>query len=169
MKRTVLLAAAMVWFAAVSPVDAHYFLGNDSVDSGEIRYEDNTGYDTEKSHAVNSWNAYEPIDVEPDDPWHVQDLRWNTHNDCNDTWAGLWVPSSGSDDIYLNQCTFDNADPVYTQFQRSGTAAHELGHALGLAHNTGQSNQLMYMCSRCSGFNTPQSHDVQDYHELWGF
>jgi len=43
------------------------------------------------------------------------------------------------------------------------TMAHELGHALGLAHS--YSGHLMYDYS--SSITTPQSQDISDYDYLW--
>lgn len=147
---------------AASPAYAH-FLGYSSVDSGEIRWGDSTSWDDARSHANSTWNGLDPINIAADDWTTYEDVTWRDANDSGVGWDGLYSNSAGTDDIYLNSYYLNG----YTTAQRRAVAAHELGHALGLAHS--YSDQLMNSCSTCSGYNTPQSHDISDYHSLWGY
>ncbi|MEV8311294.1 matrixin family metalloprotease [Streptomyces flavidovirens] len=150
--------------ATVQPASAHE-LGFSAVDNGEIRWWEYTRYDTEIAHAHSTWDALGHINIAKDGLLTVEDLEWNDADRCDVTWVGLYdYDLVFADEVYLNVCNFNKYD--YDLFKRKGTAAHELGHALGIAHS--YEGQLMYKCSACSGVNTPQSHDIADYNDLWG-
>ena len=73
-----IVIAALTWLVA-SAVEAH-FIGADSVDGCEIRWEDETKYDTERVAAQNAWENLKGsdncVDLEPD-VWNtVADLQW---------------------------------------------------------------------------------------------
>lgn len=158
--RTAVLILSLV--ALVLPLTASaHFLGNDSVDGREIRWEDYTAYDDARNWAINQWDALGRVNIAPD-AWNtVTDLEWRDANRSDVTWDGRWIPRTGADAIELNSYYLRN----YSDFKRRAVAAHEQGHSLGLAHS--YSNQLMNSCSTCSGYNTPQSHDRADYYALW--
>lgn len=141
-------------------VSAHY-LGNDSVDGREIRWEDYTAFDDARNHANSTWNALGRVNIAADSATTVADLEWRDANRSDVGWDGMWSARTGADLIQLNAAYLNG----YTTFKRRAVAAHEQGHALGLAHS--YSNQLMNSCSTCSGYNTPQSHDRADYFALW--
>jgi hypothetical protein len=57
---------------------------------------------------------------------------------------------------------------------RRASVTHEIGHALRLAHPSGQreseywrKRSIMYFCSSCVPFSAPQAHDKADYREIW--
>ncbi len=154
-----LLALALA--VVTTPAQAH-FLGYDSVDGREIRYDDSTRFDDARQHAINVWNALGSINIAPDTWSTYADLEWFDSNRSDVNWDGLYTNTAGTDEIYLNAFYLDS----YSDFSRRAVAAHEQGHALGLAHSF--SGQLMYECSTCSGVNTPQGHDIEDYRALWG-
>jgi hypothetical protein len=136
----------------------------DSEDNGEIRWNESTRYDEEMAHAHNVWNALGKIKIAKDDFWSIEDLEWFDANRCDVGWVGSWSwDVAFADEIYLNVCNFDKFN--YDLFARKGTAAHEEGHALGLDHSF--LGQLMNSCSKCSGVNTPQDHDREDYFSRW--
>ncbi|MEU2224756.1 MULTISPECIES: matrixin family metalloprotease [unclassified Streptomyces] len=151
-------------FTAATPASAH-FLGNDSVDDREIRWEDSTRYDDARKHAINAWDnsSLNRINIAPD-AWNtIADLEWRDSSRTDVTWDGLWKARTGADAIYLNVAYLKN----YGTTKRRGVATHELGHALGLAHS--YSGQIMVNNTPARGsLTTPQSHDKADYHALWG-
>jgi hypothetical protein len=154
------MAGLMVLLVVASPVSAH-FLGNDSVDGREIRWEESTAYDDARIWAIDQWDALGKVNIAPD-AWNtITDLDWGDVNYCDVTWDGRWVPRSGADAIQLNTCYFKN----YGAFTRRAVATHEQGHALGLAHSFVPN--VMNSPVQNSGVNTPQSHDRQDYFALW--
>ncbi|MBX6351137.1 MAG: matrixin family metalloprotease [Clostridia bacterium] len=60
----------------------------------------------------------------------------------------------------------------YTGAERQSVAAHELGHVLGLGHESGAVLMNPYTCGETSrwctyGINTPQSDDVQGVEDLY--
>lgn len=169
MRRLAVLTALLTAVAVATPAHAHFYEGYDSVDSGEIRWDSSSSHGTAVSWANSSWNALGSVNVTPDDAWHYEDLHWSDVSRSDYSWIGQYTHYAFdccTDDIQFND--YQLTANSYTDFQVKGTAAHELGHALGLDHNTSDSTQLMQPCSRCSGHNTPQSHDQQDYHGLWG-
>jgi hypothetical protein len=167
MKMAAASVSAMVFgisFMGSAPASAH-FLGNDSVDDREIRWEDETRYDDARKHAINAWDnsSLNRINIAPD-AWNtVADLEWRDSNRTDVTWDGLWKGRSGADAIYLNVRYLKD----YGKTKRRGVATHELGHALGLAHS--YRGQIMVNNTPDRGsLTTPQSHDKADYHSLWG-
>lgn len=138
-----------------------HFLGYDSVDGGEIRWGSSTSYTTARDHAVATWDALGSINIAPDTATTYEDVTFLDSNRSDVSWDGLYTNTTGSDEIYLNKYYLSG----YTSFKQKAVAAHEVGHALGLAHS--YSPNLMNSCSTCSGVNTPQSHDRSDYYTLW--
>jgi hypothetical protein len=153
-----------------------HFISVDSVDGCEIRDEDETRWDTERSHARNTWEARKNltvtgaakndgcVDIAPDAWYTNADLEWKTANRSDVTWAGLYQNEVSADDIHLNSYWLNQMDSC----QRKQVALHELGHAHGLGHSyAGQVMQPYYDLER-PGVCTLQSHDRSDYHALWG-
>lgn len=168
-----LLTALAVCGAVPSSALAGHFLGADSVDGGEIRYEENTKYDGAFTRAVNAWNALGSIDICPDDAAHICDLEVGDYYDETDDSYGYWQPMPGADHLRMNKAVLDpiTPDTERTQFIRS-TMAHEFGHALGIGDHYDSKwhdEILMYYTvhTDCNEIQTPQAHDRADYYDLW--
>ncbi|SEN29303.1 matrixin family metalloprotease [Lihuaxuella thermophila] len=158
--RSILFVLALSACFVPSLVFAH-FLGYSAVDEGEIRWDSSTSYTAARDHAITVWNALGKVNIAPDTLSIIEDLTFLDDNRSDVSWDGLYTNTSGADEIYLNRYYLQK----YSDFKRKAVAAHELGHALGLAHS--YRPNLMYQCSTCTGVNTPQQHDKADYYTLY--
>ena len=155
-----LLAVAV--FVMSEGVAFTHFLGYDSVDDCEIRWDDDTAYDTERVTAINAWNALtgddDCVEILEDTILTITDLIWTDQYRDDVPWIGLYVPRSIADLAILNEYHMDQ----HGACTRKYAAMHEQGHALGLDHSYG-SNVMSTGGSQC----TLGTHDIDDYEELW--
>ncbi|GLX95269.1 hypothetical protein Hesp01_32190 [Herbidospora sp. NBRC 101105] len=159
---TQLLATVILAIGAstgVAHAMAHYLSGLDAVDEYEIRWTDSTKYNATMSFAHSTWNAQGCINIAQDNSSTVEDLEWIDYSSNDGINAYYDHDFPDADEIYLNTYYMDG----FTATGLRNTMAHELGHALGLAHS--YSGQLMYDYS--SSITTPQSQDISDYDYLW--
>lgn len=159
-KISVLLLLSLL-FLANTPFTYAHFLGISSVDVGEIRWGGSTTYSTQWNSGISTWNALNPINILPDTIWTVEDLTVIDVNNADLAWYGFWDYTSGADELYLNIYYLASKSSNEKQY----TTTHELGHALGLAHSF--SGNIM---NASLGSQTALgTHDISDYHELWGY
>ena len=87
----------------------------------------------------------------------------NKGNSGYDGWTSWgW---SGSATVYANTTLNPYYTDGYSYANKTTVWVHELGHALGLGHSG--SNAIMYYCSTCTGFTTPQPDDVNGINSLY--
>ena len=100
-----LLAVAV--FVMSEGVAFTHFLGYDSVDDCEIRWDDDTAYDTERVTAINAWNALtgddDCVEILEDTILTITDLIWTDQYRDDVPWIGLYVPRSIADLAILNE------------------------------------------------------------------
>lgn len=146
-------------------VAAAHFLGEDSVDGREIRYQDNTTWDDSRTQAESRWEALPGgVNILPDSATTINDLDIGNYS-ANDGLCGFWDGKVGEDVLRLNNSYYNGASTT----NRRACTLHEFGHAHGLAHS--YNDQVMDDCpvSACgSVYTAPQSHDRSDYASLWG-
>lgn len=110
------------------------------VDSGKhLDWKGSTSYQTQFNSAVSTWNNYKSGVIRKD--------AWNTINDVTisdyyevSSTAGV---TSSAGTIKFNTYQMDN----FTSAQKQNVCTHELGHALGLAHNAKGDVMYAYVSS----------------------
>ncbi|WP_370019682.1 matrixin family metalloprotease [Planotetraspora sp. GP83] len=129
----------------------HYLLGYSSVDCGEISGRDNTVYNATMAHAHTVWDRG-CVAIAQDGPFTSADVLWADETNSAVSWDGEYRHHAiSTDEIISIGTTWIRTVSSTSEL----VAAHEFGHALGLAHS--YSGQLM----AASGFatNTPVSQE----------
>lgn len=156
---------AIFLFTATTTYAAHYLLGVSAVDEKEIRWGGSTLYSSEWNAAISNWNSRGKVNIAPDTAATYQDLTLSDVDSATGMWlgkAGSYRNSLGSDTLQLNKHYLKSN----TIAERQNTAAHELGHALGLNHHNLKGNILYYSQTSQTALGTQ---DKDDYGYLWGY
>lgn len=107
----------------------------DLVDSGKhLDWDSNTAYKSHVTAASNIWNLQKPGIIRPDTATRVQDVFVSDYYERSNT-AGV---TSSRGTIKLNKYRMAG----YAHAKRRNVVLHEIGHALGLAHN--KKGDIMY-------------------------
>jgi hypothetical protein len=159
-------AGALALAATPTGTAQAHDLGFDSVDGCQIRWEDETTYDTERQAAQSAWEALRGdacVDLLPDAWDTVADLEWKNANRSDVAWAGSYEWEVGADDIHINTFYMQGYDAC----TRKNVAMHELGHAHGIDHSSNS-----WTGNVMNQFAIPvcalKPHDISDYESLWG-
>lgn len=155
-----LLLAVLFNLGVWSGTAAAHNLGNDSVDDGEIRWEDSTKWDDERRNSLFDWDEPGCVDFAPDNWRTVTDLEFRDYRDANTNTTGFWQPRFGADRIFMNDHWMDQNN----WGQRHHNMLHEVGHATGLGHNN--RNDSVMKQGRL-WFHELGNHDVDDHEDMW--
>lgn len=161
MKKYKFFIIMIIFLTLLLPIGvAAHFSGLSSVDGKEIRWVDYTSYDDSRNWSVDQWNALGKVNIAADVWYTAADLKWEDINDPDALFAAQWRHYAYFiDRIQFNSPHMNNLSTS----EKRMVASHELGHALGLDHS--YAGQLME--DTVSSITTPQSHDRDDYYELW--
>ncbi|WP_222429821.1 matrixin family metalloprotease [Paenibacillus agilis] len=110
-------------------------LGWDLVDSGKrMDWDGSSAYISQFNSGVSLWNSYKSGVIRKDTITTIQDLAISDYYEVSST-AGV---TSSAGTIRFNNYQMAG----YTSTKKLNVAIHEIGHALGLGHNT--SADVMY-------------------------
>jgi Matrixin len=142
-----------------------------------IGYTQSGSYRTQVLNATASWHATPTCAVVFAEGYATSEADFYTVSSA-ETWWGLAVhhasnssavPCNGSGcsyayvDLYLNSRTLASE----SDFIKQKVAAHEFGHALGLAHVDPSATYSSIMKQGSLSYNVPQSHDINDTNTLY--
>ncbi|MGW3660772.1 matrixin family metalloprotease [Streptomyces sp. NPDC005151] len=142
------------------------------MDDHEIRWEDDTKFDDARKWAHSAWYNSEynlrAVKIAPD-AWNtITDLEWEDTNRSDVKFLAAWQGRPGADRIMMNRYYLDDGKRYGATSWRRMTAAHELGHALGLGHKangTLMATTIGYVAKTAR----PTTTDRNAYHALWGY
>jgi Matrixin. len=124
-----LTSAAMILAFSVPASATSYIQSWDLVDSGKhLDYDGNSTYMSHVTTGASIWNGYKSGVIRPDSISVIEDVFVSDIDTANGN-TGITY-SNGK--IELNKYYLSGS----TSAQRTNTATHELGHALGLDHST---------------------------------
>jgi hypothetical protein len=161
----VLLAAVTIAVALPGvAVAGSHFISQDSVDDGEIRYEDQSGYDGAVDAGPHRWNPLGRVHIVRDGPCCSADLEYNDYYDSTSAPVAYYQGRAGADLINFNTYWMG----AYGAEFRRAVGVHETGHALGLGdHETAQYSRIV-MYYAVSDVEAPKEHDRSDYYKkIW--
>ncbi|GAA1546841.1 hypothetical protein GCM10009730_64970 [Streptomyces albidochromogenes] len=167
---TVLIVGGAALFSPAS-AGAADSRGRSSVDSGEIRWEDETRFDDARKWSHSVWTNKDAgltqIKIAPDSSWTITDLEWRDESRKDVSWIAQWRGKSGADQIVMNRAYLDDGKKYGKTAWRRIAAAHELGHALGLDHKA-NGTLMAKTIDKVASNARPTKADRDGYHRLWG-
>lgn len=126
------------------------------VDSGKhLDWSGSTTYQSQFDTSVTTWNNHKSGVIRKDTWKTVNDLTISDYYEASST-AGV---TSSEGTIRFNTYNMDG----YSKANKKNVCIHELGHALGLAHN--QEGDVMY--AYVSGTTTLSANDKASYNESY--
>lgn len=164
---TVALFVSIFSFALAANVTVHR-LGYSSVDTGEIRWGSSTQYTSYRDYAINLWNSLGKVKIAPDTIWTYEDLTFKDQYVPGESWTGMYVYRwLGTDEIIFNTYYFNQSWRI--PYYNRKTAAHKLGHALGIGdhYEDFAGYQYLIMNGYQSSVTTLHSHDKSDYYSIY--
>ncbi len=135
---TLLAAMLLTMYLSLSAHATVYLGTGDNVDAGgHLDWDYDTSYYSQTVWGMNLWNSYKSGVIREDSPWVVQDIFVT---DINSATAGYYgYRDRANARIYFNIYSMDDLSVS----EQKSVAAHELGHALGLGHNTDNTSAVM--------------------------
>lgn len=126
------------------------------VDSGKhLDWGGSTAYQKQFDAAVNTWNSYKAGVIRKDTVLTVKDVTISDYSEVSTT-AGV---ASSAGTIKFNAYCMES----FSNAKKLNVCTHEIGHALGLAHN--QEGDVMYMY--VSDVTTLTENDEASYDESY--
>lgn len=181
--RMVRIAIAFALLLSATVVSAHFIGGHFRHTKGEylkLRYtracvrgvDCSYRYNTQVDNAIDSWNAT-PTELLV---FKTTDYTQSDVDYYYGTWNAAWwgstvwhpCPKTGKCiynyvSIYLNTRTLHGE----SNFTIQKAAAHEFGHAIGLAHVPRTASYRSIMKHGRLSYNRPRNHDVNDVNQLY--
>lgn len=156
MKNKVLLIGILtLYFSSINVYGATTSLLTwDLVDSGKhLDWVGTSNYISQYNSAVNTWENYKSGIIRKDTLGTLKDMTISDYSEVSST-AGITSPNGT---LKFNSTNMDD----FSDIQKENVALHELGHALGLAHNTSSDVMYMYVSTRIAlSTNDKASYDL---------